>query len=248
MDHFRRIITAFTAVIAVVMGSLMFLPTAAQAAPCEEGGSVCIDSVTPNQGSIAGGTVVTIRGNHFTDFSINSVRFGGTPGTAFARVSDEELVVTTPTHTAGSVTIELFEDEWLMHTRVDGFRYRPPATVTWVATLDAGIGAKLSFSNLKTSLEYQVSKFAEQTAVGSAIVKIAIKAATGNAPETKSLASTTKASKKRAVCKLAKNKKSVKMLRAGTCTISAQLSVKARKKAPKRKAVKRNVKLIVTVK
>lgn len=250
-EHLRKIIIALTAALAVVVGTLVFLPTAAQATPCDGGGSVCIDSVSPSTGSTAGGSEVTIRGNHFSDHLINSVKFGGTPGTAFARVSNEELTVKTPAHVAGAVAIELFEGEWLMHTRADGFTFQAPAATpadgsVSVGFTNANVGESLKEADLRDALAAQISALLASVKAEVAALTVKIAKVSGKAPKAKSLTIAPRAGGK-AVCKLSKNKKSVKMLRTGTCTIKAQLSIKARKKAPKHKAAKRNVKLVVTV-
>ena len=239
--------TALVAALAVVVGTSVFLPSAAQAALCEEGGSVCIAHVTPAAGLPKGGAVVTIFGNHFRDLAIDSVKFGGVPGTALTVRSNEELVVTTPAHASGTVDIELFEGAWLMHTRPGGFEYVNLAALTWTASEDAAVGEKFVGVDFKNALEAQSEKVKSEVNDLRARVAVLLKAAAGKSSTVSSLAISTKASKKPVVCKLAKNKKSVKMLRAGTCTISAQLIVKARKKAPKHKAAKRNVKLVVSV-
>ena len=239
--------TALVAALAVVVGTSVFLPSAAQAVPCDEGGSVCIDSVSPGAGLPKGGREVTIRGNHFRDLAIDSVKFGGVPGTSLTVRSNEELVVTTPAHASGTVDIELFEGAWLMHTRPGGFEYVNLAALTWTASEDAAVGEKFVGVDFKNALEAQIEKVKSEVNDLRARVAVLLKAAAGKSSTVSSLAISTKASKKPVVCKLAKNKKSVKMLRAGTCTISAQLIVKARKKAPKHKAAKRNVKLVVSV-
>ncbi len=247
VTHLRKIMTALVAALAVIVGTSVFLPSAAQAVPCDEGGSVCIDSVSPDAGLPRGGAVVTIRGNHFRDLAIDSVKFGGVPGTALTVRSNEELVVTTPAHASGTVDIELFEGAWLMHTRPGGFEYVNLAALTWTASEDAAVGEKFVGVDFKNALDGQYDKFRQELRLPNVAVSVAVKRVAGSSAAVSSLGISTKASKKPVVCKLAKNKKSVKMLRAGTCTISAQLIVKARKKAPKHKAAKRNVKLVVSV-
>lgn len=54
--------------------------------------------VTPEEGPAAGGTVVTLVGDDFTNAT--AVNFGANPGTDFALVSDDEIEVTTPAGTA----------------------------------------------------------------------------------------------------------------------------------------------------
>lgn len=64
-----------------------------------------VDSLTPNTGAAAGGTVVTIAGNDLT--GVTSVTFGGSAGTALDVNDDDELLVTTPAHAAGAVNVVL---------------------------------------------------------------------------------------------------------------------------------------------
>lgn len=62
-----------------------------------------ISSLSPATGPVAGGTAVVIRGLGFT--GATGVTFGGTAGTAFSLISDTEIHVTAPAHTAGAVTV-----------------------------------------------------------------------------------------------------------------------------------------------
>ncbi len=60
-------------------------------------------SVSPTQGSAAGGTLVTIKGEGFT--APASVRFGGSEGTAVAVASSTEITVRSPAHGEGTVAV-----------------------------------------------------------------------------------------------------------------------------------------------
>jgi hypothetical protein len=62
-----------------------------------------VDSVSPNTGPQAGGTVVTVVGEGLTGST--GVTFGGTAGTSFSVVDDSQLRVTTPAKTAGAVNV-----------------------------------------------------------------------------------------------------------------------------------------------
>jgi hypothetical protein len=62
-----------------------------------------VDSVTPNYGTAAGGTPVTINGEGLTGST--GVTFGGTAGTAFSVASDALIRVTTPAHATGTVPV-----------------------------------------------------------------------------------------------------------------------------------------------
>jgi len=62
-----------------------------------------IETVEPATGDIAGGTVVTIKGQNL--IRVTGVTFGGVAGTAFDVVDDDEVTVTTPAHAAGAVAV-----------------------------------------------------------------------------------------------------------------------------------------------
>lgn len=62
-----------------------------------------LSSVTPNQGSVAGGTSVTLTGAHFV--SATAVKFGGTSATSFTVVSDTQITAVAPAGTAGPVSL-----------------------------------------------------------------------------------------------------------------------------------------------
>jgi hypothetical protein len=64
-----------------------------------------IVGVSPNHGTQAGGTAVSITGSGFT--GATSVRFGGQPATNLVVVSDTNITVTTPAHPQGPVSIAI---------------------------------------------------------------------------------------------------------------------------------------------
>jgi formylglycine-generating enzyme required for sulfatase activity len=67
--------------------------------PC----SPVVNAVTPNVGTIAGGTTVTISGAYFS--GTTAVAFGGTPATQFSIVDSTTLTAVTPAAVAGAVDI-----------------------------------------------------------------------------------------------------------------------------------------------
>lgn len=79
-----------------------------------------VESITPNTGAAAGGTVVTIAGEGVEDAT--AVNFDGTPGTAFTHVDDGTLRVTTPPHAAGAVDVVVVDVDG-NDTVVGGFTY-----------------------------------------------------------------------------------------------------------------------------
>lgn len=78
-------------------------------------------TVTPNTGAAAGGTVVTVKHQGADDTT--GVTFGGVAGTAFTKVDDETVEVTTPAHTAGAVDV-VVQDADGNETKVGGFTYQ----------------------------------------------------------------------------------------------------------------------------
>lgn len=67
--------------------------------------AVGVDTLTPSTGSTSGGTAVVIKGTGFT--GATGVDFGTSAGTAFSVVDDNTINVTTPSGTAGAVTIHI---------------------------------------------------------------------------------------------------------------------------------------------
>ena len=67
------------------------------------GAGPSVNSVSPRQGPLTGGTSVTIRGVAFT--GATAVSFGATPATAFTVNSATEILATAPAHAAGSVDV-----------------------------------------------------------------------------------------------------------------------------------------------
>jgi IPT/TIG domain-containing protein len=79
-----------------------------------------IDTVVPATGPAAGGTVVVING---TDFGgAEGVTFGGTAGTAFKRISNTRVQVTTPAKAAGAYAVVVKDDAGDV-SKASGFTY-----------------------------------------------------------------------------------------------------------------------------
>lgn len=64
-----------------------------------------VDAISPNSGGTAGGTVVTITGQHLD--GVTAVAFDGNAGTALTITDDDEIAVTTPAGVAGAVDVTL---------------------------------------------------------------------------------------------------------------------------------------------
>ncbi len=67
-----------------------------------------MSSISPNSGSVAGGTVVTITGISFAPGAV--VTFDGTAATNVTVVSSTSIRATAPAHAAGAVTVRVTID------------------------------------------------------------------------------------------------------------------------------------------
>jgi hypothetical protein len=104
-----------------------FTYTAAPAAPT-------VTAVSPNSGSTAGGTSVTITGTNFV--ATPSVTFGGTNATAEVRVNATTLTATVPAHAAGLVNVVVTNPDAQSGTLMNGYAFLPPPSSSryWALT------------------------------------------------------------------------------------------------------------------
>lgn len=84
-----------------------------------------IGSVEPRNGPAAGGTSVTIAGNHFTDFGTTSVSFGGGAAGNVVVVDATTITCTVPSHAAGTVDV-IVSNDFGSDTLPGGFVYHAP--------------------------------------------------------------------------------------------------------------------------
>ena len=89
-----------------------------------------VTSVSPNTGSTAGGTAVTITGTNFATGA--TVTFGGTAATNVVVVSGTSITATTPAGTAGPVTVTVTVSGQ-SGSLASGFTYVATPTVTGVS-------------------------------------------------------------------------------------------------------------------
>ena len=83
-----------------------------------EQSSTTLTSVTPNTGTSAGGTSVTLAGTNFTGQT--GVTFGGAAATAFTVVNSTSITCTVPAHATGAVAVVLQPSN---ATLASGFTY-----------------------------------------------------------------------------------------------------------------------------
>ncbi|HKK91803.1 MAG TPA: IPT/TIG domain-containing protein, partial [Longimicrobiales bacterium] len=90
-----------------------------------------VTAISPDSGSTAGGTVVTITG---TDFQADAaVAIGGVAATGVTFVNSTELTATTEARAAGTVDVVVTNPDTQIGTLTDGFTYVAPPTVTAIS-------------------------------------------------------------------------------------------------------------------
>ncbi|MBI3650153.1 MAG: IPT/TIG domain-containing protein [Acidobacteria bacterium] len=90
-----------------------------------------IASISPSQGAIGGGTLVTISGSGFRVGAV--VALGGTAATNVSVTSATSITATTPAHTAGQVNVVVTNADGQFGTLTNGFTYNPGPTVTTIS-------------------------------------------------------------------------------------------------------------------
>ena len=87
-----------------------------------------VTAVSPNSGSTAGGTSVTITGTGFV--TTPAVTFGGAAATAEAFVNSTTLTATVPAHATGLVNVVVTNPDAQAGTLTNGFAYLPPPSAS----------------------------------------------------------------------------------------------------------------------
>ena len=95
-----------------------------------------VTSCTPDSGSTAGGTAVTIAGANFT--GATGVTFGGDAATSVSVVSDISITCVTPAHAAGAVDVVVTTSAG-SGTLTNGFTYINPAPTVTSITPTSGL-------------------------------------------------------------------------------------------------------------
>ena len=80
-----------------------------------------IASISPNQGTVFGGTLVTIGGSGFKDGAV--ITFDALPASGVIVASDSAITSQTPPHSAGLVNVKVSNPDGQSATRNSGFRY-----------------------------------------------------------------------------------------------------------------------------
>src|SRR5688500_13488928 len=84
-----------------------------------------VSGITPNSGSTAGVTSVTINGSNFVSGA--TVSIGGTAATNVSFVNGTTLTATTPAHAAGTVNVVITNPDAQSGTLTNGFTFTAPA-------------------------------------------------------------------------------------------------------------------------
>jgi rhamnogalacturonyl hydrolase YesR len=99
-------------------------------------GTPTVTSISPNSGSTAGGTAVTITGTNFAAGA--AVTFGGTAATSVVVVSSTSITATTPAGSAGAVTVTVTNPGPESGSLASAFTYSAVSrTITYVQGNDA---------------------------------------------------------------------------------------------------------------
>jgi hypothetical protein len=90
-----------------------------------------ITTITPNSGSTAGGTAVTIRGTNFVTGGLFGVTINKRNATNIVRVNSTTITAKTPANPAGAKNVTVTNNDGQNVTRTSGFTYiAPPPAIT----------------------------------------------------------------------------------------------------------------------
>jgi hypothetical protein len=90
-------------------------------------GAPTVVSASPNNGTTAGGTAVTIAGTGFVSGA--AVTFGGTAASNVVVVSATQITATTPAHAAGAVTVTVTNPDTQSGSLANGFTYTTAVSI-----------------------------------------------------------------------------------------------------------------------
>src|SRR5208283_1947970 len=111
-----------------------------------------VSSVSPNSGSTAGGTAVTITGTNFVAGA--TVTFGSAAATNLVVVSGTQITATTPAGSAGAVAVTVTNSGGQSGSLASAFTYIAPPTVSSVSpnsgTTVGGTAVTITGTNFAT--------------------------------------------------------------------------------------------------
>jgi hypothetical protein len=125
-------LTSFPGASATAANMLEFFDTSTSPVPA-------VNGISPNSGTTAGGTSVTITGSGFT--ASPTVMIGGLPATNVNVVNSNNVTANTPAHALGSVNVVVTNTNGQSGTLVNGYTYTSPASFSLAAspsTVNAG--------------------------------------------------------------------------------------------------------------
>ncbi len=110
-----------------------------------------VTSVSPNSGTINGGTAVTITGTNFASGA--TVTFGGTAATNVNVVSSTSITATTPAHAAGTVNVVVTNTNGGVGTLTNGYTYTSSSGTISFVQVNSG-PSTIQSSNTSVSVAY----------------------------------------------------------------------------------------------
>ena len=112
-----------------------------------------ISSISPNNGSPAGATAITITGTNFTSSGTTTVSIGGNPATNVTVVSSTSITAATPAHAEGAVDVTVTNPNGENVTAAGGFTYAAPKVNSVspnTSSTAGGINVTISGSGFQT--------------------------------------------------------------------------------------------------
>src|SRR5216683_401341 len=97
-----------------------------------------VTSISPNSGSVSGGTAVTVTGTNFAGGA--TVLFGSTAATGVTVVSSTSITATTPVHAVGAVSVVVTNADSQSGTLANGYTFTSPNPAPTVTALNPTSG------------------------------------------------------------------------------------------------------------
>ena len=125
-------------VLALLIGVSLVAPAASAPAWAATGS---ITSVSPDQGTTAGGTAIEIVGTGFGTSGTPTVTVGGAPATSVVRQSDTLVTAVTPAGTAGAATVVVTPEGGAAISRAGAFESRASFAAPTITTVAPSEGS-----------------------------------------------------------------------------------------------------------